>query len=126
MRPCQQDHRIHMISVHVREDAWRGLRQRVRRSMFIIVCLDPSHHSKASNVVEIDGLEPEEAEIRKVDPVAAILVASEIFLPSVSNIVLRYGFGVADQGCSCGSKRVAIGTGLRDEEAASRIGPQIL
>src|SRR5580700_11177100 len=100
MRSGQQDHRIHMISVHVREDAWRGLRQRVWRSMFVVFCLDPSHHAKAPDVVEIDGLEPKEAEIGKIDPVAAILVASEVSLPSASYIVPRYRFGIANHGCS--------------------------
>ena len=82
MRPRQQDHRIDMVSVHVREDAGRGLGQRVRGSLFVVPRLDPAHHAKATDVVEIDGLEPEEAEVGEVDPVAAILVASEIFLPN--------------------------------------------
>src|SRR5258708_1985245 len=43
--------------------------------MFVVVCLDPSHHSKASNVVKIDWLEPEEVEVREVYPIAAILLA---------------------------------------------------
>ncbi len=126
MRPGQQDHRIDMVSVHVREDARRGLGQRVRGSMFVVLGLDPSHHAKASDVVEIDGLEPEEAEVGEVDPVAAILVASEVSLPNASYIVLRHRFGIADQGCPGGPKRITVGPCLPDEEAASGVGLQVL
>ena len=73
-----------MIGVHVSEDAGRGLGQRVGGSMLVVSCLDPSHHAKAANVVEVDGLEPEEAEVGEVNPVAAILMASEVFLANVS------------------------------------------
>jgi hypothetical protein len=44
----------------------------------------PIHHTKASNVVDVDGLESEEAEIGEVNPVAAILVASQVVLPNAS------------------------------------------
>jgi hypothetical protein len=40
--------------------------------------------------------------------------------------MLLHRFGMADQGGPCGPERVAIGTFLSDEEAASRIGLQIL
>src|SRR5258707_11000441 len=94
--------------------------------MFVVVCLDPSHHSKASNVVKIDWLEPEEAEVREVHPIAAILVASQVFLPNASYIVLRHRFGIANHGCSGGSKSITIGPRLPDEEAASGVGLQVL
>src|ERR1700761_985024 len=115
-----------MISVHVSEDAGCGLGQRVRGSVFVVLGLDPSHHAEAPDVVEIDGLEPEEAEIGKIDPVAAILVACEVSFPSVSYIILRDGFGIADQGCSGGSKRISVGPCLANEEAASGVGLQVL
>jgi hypothetical protein len=53
----------------------------------------PNPSRRTPDVVEIDGLEPEEAEVREVHPVAAILVASQVSLPSVSYIVRRYRFG---------------------------------
>src|SRR3981189_1027566 len=109
MRPGQQDHRIDMISVHVGEDAGRVLGQRVRGRVFVVLGLDPTHYAKAPDVVEIDWLEPEEAEIGKVNPVAAILVASQVSLPSVSYIVLRHRFGIADQGCPGSPKRITVG-----------------
>ncbi len=56
--------------------------------MFVVLGLNPSHHSKAPDVVEIDGFEPKETEIGKVYPVAAILVASHVSLPSARYIVL--------------------------------------
>ena len=94
--------------------------------MFVVPGLDPTHYAKAPDVVEIDGLEPEEAEIGKVDPVAAILVASQVSLPSASYFVLRDRFGVANHGCSGGSKRITVGPCLADEEAASGVGLQVL
>jgi hypothetical protein len=51
-------------------------------------------------------LEPEEAEVGEVDPVAAILVASEVLLPNLSYVVLRYRFGVADEGRPGGPKSI--------------------
>src|SRR5260370_13409475 len=83
--------------------------------MFVVLSLDPTHHAEAPDVAEIDGLEPKEAEIGKVDPVAAILVASEVSLPSASYIVPRHRFGIADHACSGGSKRIPIGPCLADE-----------
>jgi len=115
-----------MISVHVCGDARRGLGQRVRGRVFVVPGLDPTHYAKAPDVVEIDGLEPEEAEIGKVDLVAAILVASQVSLPSVSYIVLRHRFGIADQGCPGSPKPIIIGRCLADEEAASGVGLQVL
>src|SRR5260370_28635077 len=94
--------------------------------MFVVLSLDPTHHAEAPDVAEIDGLEPKEAEIGKVDPVAAILVASEVSLPSASYIVPRHRFGIANHGCSGGSKRIPIGPCLADEKAASGVGLQIL
>jgi hypothetical protein len=58
--------------------------------VFVVPGLDPTHHAEAPDVVEIDGLKPEKAEIGKVDPVAAILVASQVSLTSASYIVPRH------------------------------------
>ena len=126
MRPGQQDHRIDMVSVHVREDAGRDLGQWIRSSLFVVLRLDPTHHAKASYIVEINWLEPEEAEVGEVDPVAAILVASEVLLPNVSYVVLRYRFGSADESRLGGPKSIPVGRHLPDEEAASRVGFQVL
>ena len=94
--------------------------------MFVVVCLDPSHHAKASNVVKIDGLEPEEAEVREVHPGTAILVTNQVSLPNASYIVGRHRFGIANHGCSGGSKRITVGPCLANEEAASGVGLQVL
>jgi hypothetical protein len=94
--------------------------------VFVVPGINPSHHAKASDVVKIDRLEPEEAEVREVDPVPAILVASQISLPHASYIVLGDTFGVTDQGCPAGSKRITIIPRLPDEEAASGVGLQVL
>src|ERR1035441_9470286 len=122
----QQDHRIDMIGVHVREDAGRGLGQRVRGGLFVVPGPDPAHHAETPDVVEIDGFELEEAEICEVNPVAAILVASEVRLPSGSNLAIRYRHSVSYEGRSGSPKRVAISSRLRNEEAASRVSLQIL
>ena len=96
IRACDQDHRIDVIGVHVREDAGRGLGQRVRCSMFVVPSLDPSHHAKTTHIVEVDGLEPEEAEVGEVYPVAAIFMASKILFSDRSSIMLWHSFGTAD------------------------------
>ena len=77
-----------MICVHVSEDAGRGVGQRVRGCVFVVPDIDSAHHAKTTDVAEIDGLEPEEAEIGKVNPVAAILVASEVLLSNRGEILL--------------------------------------
>jgi hypothetical protein len=46
----------------------------------LFCCLDPSHYTKAADIIEVNRLEPKEAEVGKVHPVAAILVTSEILL----------------------------------------------
>src|SRR5260370_17880908 len=87
MRPCQQDHGVDVVSVHVRKDAGCGLGQRVRGSLFIVLCFDPAHHPKTSNVVKLNGLEPEEAQVGEADPIAAILVASEAISATASTLL---------------------------------------
>jgi len=100
--------------------------QRVRGSVFVVLGLDPSHYAKAPDVVEIDGLEPEETEVGEVYPVAAVFMASKVLFSNRSRIMLWHRFGMAKQGSPCGTKRIAVGTCLSDEETASRIGLQIL
>src|SRR5271168_2460171 len=121
MGPSQQDHRLDVIGVHVSEDARRGFGQRVWCSMFVVSSLDPSHHAKAPHIVEVDGLEPEKAEVGEVYPVTVVFMASKVLFSNRSSIMLWHRFGMADQGGPCGSERVAIGPCLSDEEAASRI-----
>ena len=82
-----------MIGVHVSEDAGRGFGQRVRCSMFVVSSLDPSHHAKATHIVEVDGLEPEEAEVGEAYPVAAVFMASKVLFSNRSCITLWYRFG---------------------------------
>jgi len=53
-------------------------------------------------------------------------VASQVPLPSVTYIVLRQRFGIADQGCPGRPKRITLGPCLADEEAASGVGLQVL
>jgi hypothetical protein len=77
MRTCQQNHRIYVVSVHVGEDAGCGASQRIRSRILVLPCLDPSHHAKAAHVIKVDRLEPEETEVREVDPITAVLVASK-------------------------------------------------
>jgi hypothetical protein len=76
-----------MISIHVSENDGRGVGQRVRGRVFVFTDVDPAHHAKATDVIEINGLEAEEAEIGKLNPVAAVFVASEILLSNGSNIM---------------------------------------
>src|SRR6202046_183616 len=126
MDPRKQDHRIDMISVHVGEDTGRGVGQRVRCCMLVVGCIDPAHHAKATYIIEIDRLEAEEAEVGKVDPIATVLVAGEVFLANCNNFLLRYRRGVAYEGRPCGAQWVVISTFLPDEEAAPRIFLQVL
>jgi hypothetical protein len=53
-------------------------------------------------------------------------MAHKVLFSNRSSIMLWHRFGMADQGGPCGSERVAIGRSLSDEEAASRVGLQIL
>jgi hypothetical protein len=53
-------------------------------------------------------------------------VASKIGLSNGSYVSLWDRLGIADQGRAGGSKRIAIGTRLHDEETASRVGLQVL
>jgi hypothetical protein len=53
----------------------------------VVFSLDPSHHAKTTRIVEVDGLEPEEAEVDEVYPVAAIFMARKVpFYSSFSRI----------------------------------------
>src|SRR5258708_20206501 len=94
----EQDHRIDMVSVHVSQNARGGLGQRVRGGLLVVSCLNPSHHAEAPNIVEVDGLEAEEAEVGEVDPVTAILVASKIGLSNGGYCSLWGQPGLAHQG----------------------------
>src|ERR1039458_4026401 len=115
-----------MVSVHVREDVRCGLGQWVRGGLFVVPGLDPAHHAEAADVIQIDGLKPEETEIGEVYPVAAILVASKVCLSNGSEIGFWHRLGVSNQGRSGSPKWVAISARLRNEEAASRVSLQIL
>src|ERR1039458_9396231 len=115
-----------MIGVHVHEDGGCGLSQRVRFGMSVVPGLDPAHHPEATDVVDIDRLETEEAEVGEIHPIPAILMASEVLLSNGSKIVFRHRLSVSNEGRSCGPKRVTIGTHLRDEEAAARVSFQVL
>src|ERR1035437_6893288 len=115
-----------MISVHLHEDGGCGLSQRVRYGMSVVPGLDPAHHPEATDVVDIDRLETEEAEVGEIHPIPAILMASEVLLSNGSKIVFRHRLSVSNEGRSCGPKRVTIGTHLRDEEAAARVSFQVL
>ena len=92
----------------------------------VVPRINPAHHTEAPDVVEIDGLKTEEAEVGEVHPIAAVLVAGEIDLSNRSEVVFWHGLGVSDQGRSGSPKGITIGTRLCDEEAASRVSLQIL
>jgi hypothetical protein len=64
--------------------------------------------------------------LAKSTPISAILVASEVRFPNCSDVVFWHRLSASNQGRSCGSKRVAIGSRLCDEEAASRINLHVL
>jgi hypothetical protein len=87
--------------------------------MFVVSSLDPSRHAKATHIVEVDGLEPEKAEVLEVHPATAVFMASKVLFSNRSSIMLWHRFGMADQGSPCGSERVAIGSRLSDEVASS-------
>jgi hypothetical protein len=82
----------------VSEDAGRGLGQRVWGGVLVIPGLDPAHHAEATYIVDIDGFEPEEAEVCEINPVATVLVASEVPLADRSKVIFWHRLGVAD-GC---------------------------
>jgi hypothetical protein len=43
----------------------RSLESRSGVAVFVIFRIDPSHHAKATNIVEVDGLEPEKLKSEK-------------------------------------------------------------
>jgi hypothetical protein len=92
--------------------------------LLVVFRMDPSHHTKSTNIVEVDGLEPEEAEVGEVDPVAAILVTSQVVLSNAGYILFRDSFGLADEGRpaapnaspsipACPTKRLHRGSAFR-------------
>jgi hypothetical protein len=97
-----------VIGVHVSEDAGRGFGERVWCCMFVVSSFDPSHHAKAPHVVEVDGLEPEKAEVGEVYPVTAVFMASKVLFSNRS-IMLWHRFGTADQPVSYSLESVADG-----------------
>src|SRR5450631_4533953 len=121
MRPRQDDHRIDVVSVYVSKDAGSDVGQRVRGSILVFCCLDPSHYTKAANIIEVDWLKPKEAEVGKVHPVVAILVTSEILLSNRTYLMFLHRLGIADKDRPGGAERIAIGTWLAHKETASRI-----
>ena len=88
--------------------------------------LDPAHGAEASDVVELDGREAEEAEVAEVDPVAGLRVAGKVELASLVEVVSRDGFGCAEEGGACGSERVRSGVRGAEEEACARVGGEVL
>src|ERR1700744_5879361 len=91
--PCQQDHRVDVIGVHVSEDAGRGFGQRVRCSTLVVSRFNPSHYAKTTHIIEVDRLEPEEAEVGEIYPVAAVFMASKVPFSNRCSIMLSYRFG---------------------------------
>jgi len=85
-----------VVGIHVSEDAGRDLGQRVRNGMLVVRCLDPPHYAEAADKIDVDWLEPEEAEIREIAPVAAILVASKILFLNKCHIIHLHRFGITD------------------------------
>jgi hypothetical protein len=74
--------------------------------VLVIQGLDPAHHAEATYIVDeatyivdvdIDGFEPEEAEVCEINPVATVLVASEVPLADRSKVVFWHRLGVSDE-----------------------------
>ena len=86
--------------------------------------MDPSHHAKATNIVEVDGLEPEEAEVREVNPSSGYSRDEPGSSPNAGYILFRDSFGLADEGRPRSPKRITVDPRLPDEEAAPRVGLQ--
>ena len=109
-----------------RENAGRYTGEGIGSSMVVVARLDPPHHAKATNIVEIDGLEPEEAEVGEIDPVTAIFMAGKVPISSRSRFAFRHRLGMADHRRPRGSKRVAAVAGLHGKKTASWVSPKIL
>src|SRR5450631_3105189 len=125
MRPREPDHRVDVVSIHVRENTGSITGKWIRQRLFIVLCIYPPHYAKTSNIVEVDCLKPKEAEVGEIDPVSTVLVASKVFLSNGSYIMVWHWFSIADHGRPGGSKRISTSR-LCYEQAASRVGFQIL
>lgn len=126
MRTRQQDHRFDVIGVHVRQYVRRNPGKRIRFGMLVVACVHPSHHAKSTHIIDVDGLQPEKAEVGEVDPVPAIFVARKIQLSNLRKLVFPDRLGATDKRRPGSPERVAIRAFLRHKQAASWIGLQVL
>ena len=65
-------------------------------------------------------------EVREGDPVAAVLVARKVSVAVCVMVLLGNGQGFAHKRRARGAKRLAVGAGLRQEQAAARVGAQVV
>jgi hypothetical protein len=81
--------------------------------------------SEAAHTVQVNGLEPEEIEIRKIDPVTTVFMTGKIHLSNRKQIPCRNRFGQRRSAWPEQPQGIAIRIRLSNEEAASRVRRQI-
>src|SRR5271165_1129115 len=70
----QQNHCRNVIRVHVSKNRWSRLRERINLGNPVVFHSHPAHHTEAADIVDVEWLQKEEAEILIVHPRTAVFV----------------------------------------------------
>lgn len=122
----EQEQGVLVVGVEVREDVWRGGRERVGLGERVFGSLNPAHDAETADVVELDGLDAEEVEVGELDPVTAAGVAGEVQFAGLGQIGWGNLLGEADEGGTGSTEGVPVCGGFADEEAGVGVGAEVV